>query len=283
MRFAHYGPRSRFRSEKTNPYGIDLPVITGGVTLALIMLVIVAFVFPAMFHAWHELPRTNGGRPDLFLAAVREVDVAGEVVIRYALDTEGAITTPEVISSAPAGVYDEIVLDHLATMVFEPMPTVPRNGQALITQVWRFTSRAEREGGRNYPAPYPMMYERIVCGRFDQSPRLLSRVEPVLPARSERDAGDIEQVVVEEIPLSQAFIRRTEILVTFTLESSGRVAFPKVTLGQEILTPAQRRAVQEAIKEWHFEPATREGKPVPVEVTQRIDLIDQLDRLFPDG
>ncbi len=283
MRFARYGPRGRFRSEKTYPYGADLPVITGGVTLALILMVVVVFVLPAMLHAWHELPQADRTARILYPPEARAAGVEGEVTVRYSIDSDGHTTPPEIVTGTPPGVFDQAVRDHLAGISFRPIPTVPRGGQALVTQIWRFQLRSDDMPQRIRPLRYPMMYEQIVCGRFDTPPRILSRVEPLLSADQGSDESAAGRLVVEQIPPHADLVMRGEILVTFILDESGRVTFPKITLDLRFLRPIYARTVLDAVKQWRFEPARRDGRPVPVEITQRIDLVDQLDRLYRGG
>ncbi|GEM_PF-6855560 len=277
MRFAHYGPRGRFRSEKATPYGSDLPVIGAGFIVVMTVMFFIAWLFPAMMKRWHELPARIGSRRPDYPQVARETGIEGEVWVQFTLDRNGFVSDPQIVKSTPSGVFDTAVMGMLATTVYRSDPNLPREAIRLVTMIQRFQIRDPDHPGEYR---YPMMFERIVYGRFDRPPECVARTELVLP----RDAGWNERPHARFVEVEDIREQWFETLITFTVNETGRVVDPVIhRFFNHMLGPAHRRAIRMNALQWQYEPAYRNGEPVSVTVTQRIDLSDYRDILRPGG
>jgi protein TonB len=89
---------------------------------------------------------------------------------------------------------------------------------------------------------------------FDTAPRPLELVPPEYPDAARREGRD------------------GHVVVAFTVDADGRVAEVEV---QESSDAEFESAALEAVRRWRFKPAMRDGEPVAVRLSQRLNFTDR--------
>ena len=145
---------------------------------------------------------------------------------------------------------------------YQPIKPFGKETVALIVHRLRF--QASQSGKWSSLGFVPSIPEQVVYGPCSSPPIVIQRVKP------ERTTATNSEYLETQIELIS---RRNECLVTFWVDEMGRVTFPR--LARPYYDRRSRYSKEEilrAIRQWKFMPAIRDGKPVTILVTQRMDL-----------
>lgn len=173
--------------------------------------------------------------------AARE-GLSGYVTVEFTVDAHGHTTDIEVVDARPARVFDGKAVAAVRKWRFEP---AIRDGEAVAQRVEQTIGfgdpeSPEREGGSSL--------ERLQL-TDERAPEPVKVESPKYPRRALRN-------------------RETgEVTVAFTVNVDGG------TEAVEIVDSSSRwfsRAAKQAVEQWKFNPAVRDGEPVPVRVEHTI-------------
>ena len=261
MRFAAFQPHKRFQYQKPQPYSMDLPVIGGGFLIVIIGIIFISFVWPTIEQDWHEIPRLeNRVKPEYPLEA-RSQGISGEVVLQYLVDEHGIVVDPHVIDSTPPDVFDEAALQAVSQWQYKPIKPFGKETVALIIHRLRF--QALQRGIWSSLGFIPSIPEQVVYGPCSSPPIVIQRVQPVQTTATESENMETQL---------ELFSPFNECLVTFWVNEVGSVTFPRLERPYQRRLRYSKEEILKAIRQWKFKPAIRDGKPVSILVTQRIDL-----------
>lgn len=219
------------------------------------------------FQGWDMRPATRGGQ-----------NVNAEVWIPVIFNpksaaTKGAEATPRLLAvtpvitpsrplrgSASPVVRMRVSLD-VAGAITQAVPENDVNARPLAAiqdalKNWRFAPA--RQNGQ------PVAADTVVSVLCQSAPRPdQAKTIPAKPISQERP----------EYPVAmRRFGLRGQVLIDFTVDTSGKVQNAVIFQSDN---PAFDEPALKALREWKFQPATRDGKPV--EVKQRVPIIFQLD------
>jgi TonB family protein len=261
MRFLRFEPHGRFHGSRPHPLPPDLPTIGFGFLIVVVCVGVVSIGWPTWMQSRNRYPGTGTGVFPAYPAAALEQGIEGDVLARFRVRREGTVASFEVLESMPPGVFDESVRNAVEAARFGlAIRTGGREARPLaddveITQRFEFRLKPTRRGEFLGRAMYS---DRVVYGWPDTSPVLVTRVEPDLPPGLVAPSPNPDDV------------RRRLYLVTFRLSREGRVTFARI--GRSPGHREWNRNVLRAIREWRYQPATRNGRPVPVTMTETVIL-----------
>jgi TonB family protein len=216
---------------------------------------------------WEMRPATRGGQK-----------VNAEVWIPVIFNprsatTKGADATPRLLAVTPVitpsrpmrGSNSAVVRMRLsldaAGAITQAVPENEVNARPLAAiqdalKNWRFAP-ARRNG-------QPVAADTLVSVLCQSAPRpAQAKIVPANPIRQQK-------------PVYPFAMRRFgitgQVMIDFTVDKTGKVQNPVIFQSDN---PAFEEPALKALREWKFEPATQEGKPV--EVKQRVPIVFQLD------
>lgn len=261
MRFAAFQPHKRFQYPGPKPYQVDIPVIGGGFLIVIIGIIIVSFVWPTIEQDWPEIPRLENPIKPEYPSEARNQGISGEVVLQFVVNERGIVVDPQVIDSTPPNVFDDAAMQAVSQWQYQPIKPFGKATPALIVHRLRF--QASQSGKWSSLGFIPSIPEQVIYGPCSSPPVVIQRVKP------ERTAATRSEYLETQIELISPL---NECLVTFWVNEEGSVTFPRLDGPYNIRSRYSREEILTAIRQWKFKPAIRDGKPVSILVTQRMDL-----------
>jgi TonB family protein len=258
--------------------------MAGGVALATLLFVGLSALQGAGLQASQPEPvRAKGDiEPPTIIKMVqptypeeaRKKGIEGIVILEATVDIKGKVQDVKVLKSIPA--LDQAAIDAVKQWVYEPKMIKGKPMPVVFTVTVRFTLDTDKkaskegvaggvaggvegglkggvEGGVAGGVQKGLEAKGAVEAKGDiEPPKLLKRIDPIYPeqARKEGIQGDV--------------------ILEATVDVKGQVQ--KVKVLESI--PALDLAAIDAVKQWVYEPAVINGKPMPVffKVTVRFKL-----------
>ncbi|MFC1530005.1 TonB family protein [Gemmatimonadota bacterium] len=275
MRFSAYEPRGRFRAIRARPYQFDITVVGGGFLIVMVGITFFSFMFPLLTHQFYRIPSADEMVRPVYPAEAREQGVEGEVVVRFRVNIDGEVLNPEIIEETVPGVFGEAVLDAVRQLSYREFRHLGRPTEMLISLRYHFRmppAPADRNWHRRSFSAYP---EQVVFGSFDTPPVLIHRNDPLLlgfPSQS----GLEDVFIIEEIRDTWGTEWMKEGVVTFTVDETGQVRFPGIPWRfnkRMKVYGVLQSTILDSVREWRFQPATRNGEAVSILICQRVEYI----------
>ena len=187
--------------------------------------------------------------------------ISGEVILQFQVDEHGVVVAPQVIESTPPNVFDEAALEAVSQWQYHPIKPFGKETVALIIHRLRFQS--SQRGVWSSLGFIPSIPEQVVYGPCSSPPIVIQRVHPV---HSKVTSPNYQET---QLGLISPF---NECLITFWVNEEGNVTFPRLDRPFQRHASYSKEEILRAIRQWKFMPAIRDGKPVTILVTQRMDL-----------
>lgn len=190
-------------------------------------------------------PVAPAAAPGVSRNSVRALDAAPPKVGKTTLAEQPLPDEP------PAGPKASAVIPDISSAVSAHPVAAPRAASqdadsAPSVDSGEASSDLEQIGSSSAALPPPAApLERVRVGGDVRPPRIVSSPPPVYPEMA-KDAGVQGRVVIEA-----------------SVDEHGKVVGTKVISGPAML----RQAAAAALREWKYQPATLDGKPVPVQIT----------------
>ncbi|MFC1544371.1 energy transducer TonB, partial [Gemmatimonadota bacterium] len=175
----------------------------------------------------------------------RQAGVEGRVVLQIVVDETGRVTEAEVILSTPTAAFGEAAVASILQWRFTPARVGGKPVKVRMGQTMDFTLADIPPGKPEAEAYMPPHSD------WDQAPRLIHRVSPRYPEIA-RNAGVVGRVILQIV-----------------VDETGKVieAVPVVAEPPGIF----EEAAIAAIRQWRFEPALKDGKPIKVRMGQLVE------------
>ncbi len=163
--------------------------------------------------------------------AARHMEVEGEVVLKFQIGTDGWIGEVEVLKGDDT--FTQAATDAIRQFIFEP---AMQNNQPV--PVWAIQSVTFKLPDRGEEVEEDL----VDFWKVEKQPVLIEQVDPEYP----------EQALQEGL--------EGDVLIKFKVEKNGQVGELRVLDGEKIFT----QAALEAIRQFIFEPAMQDNRPVRV-------------------
>ena len=108
------------------------------------------------------------------------------------------------------------------------------------------------------------------AGDEDLPPELLESVQPVYPKECLK-AGYESKVILELLVDIDGSVKKARVLALATYDTEDNKEKEKAGTDEEALQKVLEKAALEAAYQWKFKPATKDGKPVEMEVKVPIE------------
>ncbi len=215
---------------------------------------------------WEEPPRLIQMVTPIYPDSARVNGIEGQVMLQIVVDEQGFVTEAEVISSKPAGLFEEAAVSAVLQWVFEPArsgghPIKVRMGQRMEFSLGDMRPpqpppppSAEKPPiivREMMPPPIPKPGATPIFMAWETAPELIHMVTPDYPD-SARQAGLEGKVILQII-----------------IDEQGKVTEAEVILAQP--PGVFEQAALAAVRQWIFEPARQRDKPIKVRMAHPIE------------
>ena len=159
--------------------------------------------------------------------------IEGRVVIRFVVDSEGNAQEPDVVEAEPEGVFDETALATIIKYKFKPAVKNGKNVDCIVRMPIKF------ELGEFDMEAYSTIYK---LDEIDQPPKPVYLLPPKYPEKAHAE-GISGKVVLQ-----------------FVVAPDGWACDPQVVSAEP--EGVFEEAALDALAEYRFQPALKDGKPV---------------------
>ena len=249
-------------SEKTIGPGQASTNISKGVVISAVAGLLVLGAATARY-----LTRPSNPLQDAAMAAAMHASIAPGASMSLSQNNAAGPKTPRGRTGRDASnlASDLFAYTQLAEPSAVPKKTIP--GQARLAGPTM--SRFDRTANANDAGPAPLIDGRVetnaneLSGGLADTGQLLAP-PTVLPARGEvKQARLLSSVSPVYPPLAKNVHVAGDVRIDALVDATGHVSTMKVVSGPALL----RQAAVDALGQWKYEPATVDGKPVPMHLT----------------
>ena len=184
----------------------------------------------------------------IYPEVAKKARIEGVVILEVETDIYGRVQNTKILRSIP--LLDQAAIDAVRQWVYEPLIISGKPRGVIFTVTVRFTldGKGKETAGRVTGGVIGEGSGAPLKLTSAPSPKLIKQVDPIYPEEA-RKAG-VEGVVIVEA----------------TIDIYGRVQSVKVLRS---IPPLDQAAI-DAVKQWVYEPAIIDGKPIPVSFTVKV-------------
>jgi TonB family protein len=203
--------------------------------------------------------------------SARKAGIEGKVVLQVVIDQEGRVVDAEVLVSDPPGLFDESAMNSIRRWVYTPATRDGRPIKVRVGQVMEFALRSANQK----PPPAPPTVADPPAGQKPPPPPppppppARQQVEDPISIKWDTPPRPILTAIAAYPELARKAGIEGRVILMLLVDENGSVVEAEVVKAEP--PGIFDDAALMAIRNWRFEPAMKDGKPIKVRMEQPME------------